>query len=199
MYKPVRRSESKQPEKCLGCAAADTRSFQTVLPSSLYSSRESRTALAYPLQEPRASLRPQLPAPLSEPSCSILSCQPRTNAKAGAASPWLLAIVRTHETEIYNTLSGIDCCCNQALAQACAVCSPKSGSMSAMGILRQLWMLRAVGWHGDAGSIHRFRFQTNRKPLQHANVLEHPLENRETVECISQFAMLLRVCDRQSP
>ena len=31
------------------------------------------------------------------------------------------------------------------------------------------------------------------------NVLEHFLENRETVECISQFAMLLRVCDRQSP
>jgi hypothetical protein len=30
-------------------------------------------------------------------------------------------------------------------------------------------------------------------------VLEHSLENRETVECISQFAMLLRVCDRQSP
>jgi hypothetical protein len=31
------------------------------------------------------------------------------------------------------------------------------------------------------------------------NVLEHSLENRETVECISQFAMLLRVCNRQSP
>jgi hypothetical protein len=32
-----------------------------------------------------------------------------------------------------------------------------------------------------------------------AAVLEHSLENRETVECISQFAMLLRVCNRQSP
>jgi len=30
------------------------------------------------------------------------------------------------------------------------------------------------------------------------NVLEHSLENRQTVECISQFAMLLRVCNRQS-
>ena len=28
--------------------------------------------------------------------------------------------------------------------------------------------------------------------------LEHSLENRETVECVSQFAMLLRVCNRQS-
>ena len=32
-----------------------------------------------------------------------------------------------------------------------------------------------------------------------AAVLEHSLENREAVECISQFAMLLRVCNRQSP
>jgi hypothetical protein len=31
------------------------------------------------------------------------------------------------------------------------------------------------------------------------NVLEHSLENRETVERISQFAMLLGVCNRQSP
>jgi hypothetical protein len=31
------------------------------------------------------------------------------------------------------------------------------------------------------------------------NVLEHSLENRETVECISQLAMLLGVCNRQSP
>ncbi len=31
------------------------------------------------------------------------------------------------------------------------------------------------------------------------NVLEHSLENPETVECISQFAMLLKVCNRQSP
>src|SRR5437667_11043563 len=31
------------------------------------------------------------------------------------------------------------------------------------------------------------------------NVLEHFLENRKTVECISQFAMLLRVRNRQSP
>jgi len=34
--------------------------------------------------------------------------------------------------------------------------------------------------------------------LQRANVLKHPLENSETVECVSQFAMLLRVCNRQS-
>ena len=32
-----------------------------------------------------------------------------------------------------------------------------------------------------------------------AAVLEHSLENRETVESISQFALLLRVCNRQSP
>ena len=31
------------------------------------------------------------------------------------------------------------------------------------------------------------------------NVLEHSLESRETVECIFQFAMLLRVCNRQPP
>jgi hypothetical protein len=31
-----------------------------------------------------------------------------------------------------------DCSCNQALAQACAVCSPKSGSMSAMEMFRHL-------------------------------------------------------------
>jgi hypothetical protein len=37
------------------------------------------------------------------------------------------------------------------------------------------------------------------KMLQHANVLEHSLENRETAECISQFAILLRVRNRQSP
>ena len=28
------------------------------------------------------------------------------------------------------------------------------------------------------------------------SVLEHSLENDETVECISQFAMLFRVCNR---
>jgi hypothetical protein len=43
------------------------------------------------------------------------------------------------------------------------------------------------------------RFQAHRKCFNRANVLEHSLENRETVECISQFAMLLRVCNRQSP
>ena len=43
------------------------------------------------------------------------------------------------------------------------------------------------------------RFQANRKCFNTPNVLEHSLENRETVECISQFAMLLRVCNRQSP
>ena len=42
------------------------------------------------------------------------------------------------------------------------------------------------------------RFQANRKCFNTPNVLEHSLENRETVECISQFAMLLRVCNRQS-
>ena len=43
------------------------------------------------------------------------------------------------------------------------------------------------------------RFQANRKCFNTPNVLEHSLENRETVECISQFAMLLRVCNRQYP
>lgn len=43
------------------------------------------------------------------------------------------------------------------------------------------------------------RFQANRKCFNTPNVLEHSLENRETVECISQFAMLLRVCNWQSP
>ncbi len=43
------------------------------------------------------------------------------------------------------------------------------------------------------------RFQANRKCFNTPNVLEHFLENRETVECISQFAMFLRVCNRQSP
>jgi hypothetical protein len=37
------------------------------------------------------------------------------------------------------------------------------------------------------------------KMVQRANVLEHSLENHETVECISQFAMLPRICNRQSP
>jgi hypothetical protein len=37
------------------------------------------------------------------------------------------------------------------------------------------------------------------KILQHDDALEHSLENRETVECVSQFAMLLGVCNRQSP
>ncbi len=41
--------------------------------------------------------------------------------------------------------------------------------------------------------------KNSKKMLQPPNVLEHSLENRETVECISQFAMLLRVCNRQSP
>jgi len=43
------------------------------------------------------------------------------------------------------------------------------------------------------------RFQANRKCFNAPNVLEHSLENGETVECISQFAMLLRMCNRQSP
>jgi len=37
----------------------------------------------------------------------------------------------------------------------------------------------------------RSRFQANRECFNTPNVLEHSLENRETVECISQFAMLL--------
>jgi len=44
-----------------------------------------------------------------------------------------------------------------------------------------------------------FRFQANKKCFKRSNVLEHSLENREIVECISEFATLLRVCDRQSP
>jgi len=43
------------------------------------------------------------------------------------------------------------------------------------------------------------RFQANRKCFNTPNVLAHSSENRETVECISQFAMLLGVCNRQSP
>ena len=70
-----------------------------------------------------------------------------------------------------------------------------------MTIFRQLW---AAHCRSRAGTIRRtdpavFRFQANRKCFNTQSVLEHSLENRETVECISQFAMLLRVCDRQSP
>ncbi len=43
------------------------------------------------------------------------------------------------------------------------------------------------------------RFQANTKCFNTPDVLEHSPENRETVECISQFAMLLGVCNRQSP
>ena len=35
------------------------------------------------------------------------------------------------------------------------------------------------------------RLQANRKCFNTPNVLEHFLENRETVECVSQFALLL--------
>jgi hypothetical protein len=52
------------------------------------------------------------------------------------------------------------------------------------------------GIHRDPAVV---RFQATRKCFNTPNMLEHSLENRETVECISQFAMLLRVCDRQSP
>jgi hypothetical protein len=57
---------------------------------------------------------------------------------------------------------------------------------------------------GRAGKICRIdpaavRFQPARKCFNTPTVLEHALENREAVECVSKFAMLLRVCDRQSP
>lgn len=39
-------------------------------------------------------------------------------------------------------------CCNQALAQACAVSSPFSGSVSEMGMLRQLWPMEEA-WRGS--------------------------------------------------
>ena len=57
--------------------------------------------------------------------------------------------------------------------------------------------IAAVGLARYAGPIPQF-FDF-RKCFNTPNVLEHSLENRETVECVSQFAMLLRVCDRQSP
>jgi len=62
----------------------------------------------------------------------------------------------------------------------------------------------SFSWFGNlvpyAGSIpHQNRFQANRKRFNTPNVLEHSPENRETVECISQFAMLLGVYNRQSP
>ncbi len=68
-----------------------------------------------------------------------------------------------------------------------------------MEIFRQLSVVYcAVGLArcgiGSAG----FRFQRNRKLFQLAYLLEHSLENCKTVECISQFPTLLRVCDRQS-
>ncbi len=54
-------------------------------------------------------------------------------------------------------------------------------------------------WHDMQDRSRSSSISGQQKMLQHANVLEHSLENRETVECISQFAMLLRVCNRQSP
>jgi hypothetical protein len=44
-----------------------------------------------------------------------------------------------------------------------------------------------------------FDFRPTENCFDTPNVLEHPLENCKTVECISQFATLFRVCDRQSP
>jgi len=64
---------------------------------------------------------------------------------------------------------------------------------------------RMRGWGGTMCRIDPavVRFQATisgqQKVLQHAKLLEHSFENRETVECISQFAMLFRVCNRQSP
>ena len=55
-----------------------------------------------------------------------------------------------------------------------------------------------------AGTICRidapvFDFRPTANGFNTPRVLEHSLENCETVECVSQLAMLLRVCDRQSP
>src|SRR5439155_19940111 len=70
-----------------------------------------------------------------------------------------------------------------------------------IAMLRQLWAAHCeVGLARYAGSIpQQFDFRPNRKGFNTPNVLKHSLENREAVECISEFAMLLRVCDRQSP
>ena len=59
---------------------------------------------------------------------------------------------------------------------------------------------RIAKWGGTKCRIDPagVRFQANGKCFNRPNVLEHSLENRETVECICQFAMLLRVCNRQS-
>ena len=55
------------------------------------------------------------------------------------------------------------------------------------------------GWHDMQDRSRSSSISGQQKMLQHAHVLEHSLENRENVECISQFAMLLRACNRQSP
>jgi hypothetical protein len=45
---------------------------------------------------------------------------------------------------------------------------------------------------------NRCRVQITENAFKPPNLLEHSLESREAVECISQFAMLLRVSNRQS-
>jgi hypothetical protein len=47
------------------------------------------------------------------------------------------------------------------------------------------------------GSCHISIGRSLEGMLNTSGVLEHFLQNRETAECISQFTMLLRACNRQ--
>ena len=65
-------------------------------------------------------------------------------------------------------------------------------------IVREAMLQQLSAWTDPAMAILP-RGAATRKFFNMPNVLEHPFENCETVKCISQFAMLPRVCDRQSP
>jgi hypothetical protein len=59
--------------------------------------------------------------------------------------------------------------------------------------------LRSGGCHDMQDRSRTSSISGQQKMFNKPNVLEHSPENRETVECISQFAMLLGVYNRQSP